>query len=124
MAQITEQPRVLNRDYRLISEGRHKRYLLVSEAFDARAIKYEDADNRVFAKQRHTQSCPKISALLRFRPRVFRVACRVLDVHDTVFQCYAPRQRAAVDAERVAYQEIPEFRIDVGRGCQMMATRL
>ena len=104
-----KEPCVLDRDDRLIGDGRDQRDLLLGERLDARAAECDDADQRILADQRYPQHCPLKAELDRFGPGVFEVGRRVLDMHRTPFERRPAGQGAAAQRDRIARLEVPVF---------------
>ena len=66
------EPCVLDRDDRLIGDGRDQRDLLLGERLDARAAECDDADQRILADQRYPQHCSLTAELGSLRPGCIR----------------------------------------------------
>ena len=50
LAQLAEQPRILDRNHRLVGEGRNQLDLLLGESLDALTGQGDNADRRAFAQ--------------------------------------------------------------------------
>ena len=61
LALLGHQPRVLDRDHRLIGEGADKFDLPVGERLDPLAREHDDADRLAFAQQRHAERGPLLA---------------------------------------------------------------
>src|SRR5271166_5409083 len=64
---IVEQPRVLDRDHRLVSKRRHQLDLLVSKTLHALARENDHADRHILPQERHAQRSSSLSEAGRFR---------------------------------------------------------
>ena len=61
LALFGDQPRVLDRDHRLISEGADEFDLPVGERFHPLAREHDDTDRFTFAQQRHAERGPLLA---------------------------------------------------------------
>ena len=64
-----EQPRVLDRDHRLVGEGLDQLDLLLSERPYGSAMQDEHANRNPLSQKRHAEDCAKVAELLRFHGR-------------------------------------------------------
>src|SRR5215831_8922033 len=53
LAQLGQQPRILDRNHRLVGEGAHQFDLPIRERLDPKAVKCDDADWLALAQERH-----------------------------------------------------------------------
>ena len=87
---FVEQPRVLDRDYRLVGEGRSRSSICFSvNGRTSVPSESDDADRRSLAQERHSQHRSKTGTFDRLRTGIFRVSEHVGDVNGL-------RPRAAV----------------------------
>ena len=86
LAQLVEQPRILDRDHRLIGEAGGQLDLLVREGLDARADKPKYADQCLLAQQRNAEQRAVADDLLSFPIGVFRVLQHIGDVDRSTLQ--------------------------------------
>ena len=91
-----EQPHVLDRDHRLVGEGRHQLDLLVGEWSHVRRVNAEHADRRSLAHQRHAKHGAEAANLLRFGQRVFRIGLSIGDMNEPAFEQRAPDRASRV----------------------------
>ena len=91
LALLGQQPRILDRDHRLIGEGADKFDLPVGKRLDPLAREQDDADRLAFAQQRHAERCP----LLAQSDRDVRIAWNgghVVNMHGAAFEHGSRRQ--------------------------------
>jgi len=83
--QLAEQPRILDRDDRLVSEGANQFDLPLRERLDSCPSKRDHADRLAVAQQWHPKSgaSPGPRGLAN---RMVRVGGEVLDMHDPTFE--------------------------------------
>ena len=77
LAHLVEQPHVLDRDHRLVGEGRHQVDLRVGEGVHFIAGEGEDANRCPLTQERHTENgsepeCLLVAARAVFRDRLVR----------------------------------------------------
>ncbi len=104
LAQLAEQPRVLDRDHRLVGEGRYQLDLLFGERPHRPAAQDDDSNRHVFPQQWHAELGVRVPERRRLGQRVFGVGGDVRDLHrpalqhDPTGQCFAARH------DRMAFQ--------------------
>ena len=87
---LVEQAHVLDRDHRLVGEGRDELDLLVRERPHRTARQHDDADRGALAQQRHAQNGAVAGLLLDVAHAVVRVRQDVGDVNGAaLFQASA-----------------------------------
>jgi hypothetical protein len=84
--QFAEQPRVLDRDDRLVGKGAHQFDLPLSERLDAQAAHRDHADHRSLTQQRHPKH-GAYSGCHVLGHRVVRVGGDVRDMHNAASEC-------------------------------------
>src|SRR5262249_18518527 len=87
-----EQAHVLNRDHRLIGEGREQLDLLVCERPNRSPAKPEDADWYSLSHEGDAKRRSKSDNFLRIGQLVVWIVCRVLDLHRSTFEQHATNQ--------------------------------
>ena len=89
LLQFAEQPRILDRDHRLIGEGAHQFDLPLAEQLDPFPRETNRADHGPFAQQRHPKNgtSPGRHSL---GPGVVRVGQDVRDMHHSAFEQHPP----------------------------------
>src|SRR5262249_16371095 len=70
---LVEQPHVLDRDHRLVSEGLDQFDLLVGKRPDGSAEQVEHPNRSSLAQERYSEHCAPAAFLLRFSHGVFRI---------------------------------------------------
>ena len=90
-----EQPHVLDRDRRLVGEGRDQLDLLVGEWPHFRARQGQDADRDALAQHRDAENRAEIAQSLRLDQRIFRIGLYVGDMNHPAFEQRAPGRRAS-----------------------------
>jgi hypothetical protein len=85
LADLAEQPRILDRDDRLVGKGAHQLYLPLGERLDPLVVKRDNADRLALVQQRHPKCGPSPG---RHSPgkRVVRVSADVRNMHDPAFE--------------------------------------
>ena len=94
LADLAEQPRILDRDDRLVGEGAHQFDLPLGEWLDSFPREIDRAEHGSLAQQRH----PKIGASPgrhSLGHRVVRVGEDVRDMHDPAFERHPPGDAVA-----------------------------
>ena len=109
LLQFADQPRVLDRDHRLVGEGLHQLDLSLGERLDALARQCDDADRLAFAQQRHPELSAQIAERCRFAEPVFRVGSGVGDMHCLALQRDPAGNRSPVGDERMLFDECPKL---------------
>ena len=79
---LVEQPHVLDRDHRLVGEGRDQLDLLVGERPHLGARQRQDADRDALAQHRNAEHGAKAAQSLRLGQGVVRVGQHVGNVND------------------------------------------
>ena len=106
---FVEQPHVLDRDHRLVGEGRDQLDLLVGERPHLGARQRENADRHAFAQHRNAEHGAKTAQLLRFGERVFRVGQHIGNMDDSAFEQGASGDVAATRLDRHISGPVHEF---------------
>ena len=99
LALLGQQPRVLDRDHRLIGEGADEFDLPVGERLDPLAREHDDPDRLALAQQRHAKRGP----LLAEPDRVVRIARNgghVVNMHGAALRDGSRSRRFAVPVQR------------------------
>jgi hypothetical protein len=102
LAHLLEQPHRLDRNHRLVGEGRDQLDLPCAERARHVARKRDHSDRRAFAQQRHAEHGAVVANRHRLRPGVLGVGKDVRNVDRGAFQGDAPHQRAAVGYDLAA----------------------
>ena len=95
LALLGQQPRVLDRDHRLIGEGADKFDLSVGERLDPLAGEHDDTDRFAFAQQRHAERC----SLLAQPDGLVRIAWNgghVVNMHGAAFADGSAERQSAI----------------------------
>ena len=79
---LVEQPRVLDRDHRLIGKRRDQLDLLPGERLRDRTAGCNHADGDALAQKRNAEHGAEVAAPDRFSPRVIRIGQHVRNVND------------------------------------------
>ena len=82
---LGQQPRILDRDHRLIGEGADEVDLAAGEWLDPLTREQNDPDRLAFAQQRHSERSPLLAHHNRF-DRIFRIGGHVVLMHDAAFE--------------------------------------
>ena len=101
---FVEQPHVLDRDRRLVGEGRDQLDLLVGERPHLGARQGQNADRHALAQHRNAEHGAEAAQSLCLGKGVVRVGQHVGDMNDLAFEQGPPGQRAAFRLHR----QIPE----------------
>src|SRR5215813_4960605 len=91
---LGDQPRVFDRDDRLVGKGTHQLDLPLGERFHPKTVKCDDADWLALAQEWH----PKYGASpgrQNLGHRVLRVSADVCDMHDPAFESHPPGDSVA-----------------------------
>ena len=105
VAQLVEQPRVLDRDHRLIGEAGGQLDLLVGEGPDHLPINRDCADQCLLAQQRNAEQRAVADDLLSFQIRIFWVLQHIGDVDRSTLQHNPAARSAAVGSEGMSDHE-------------------
>ena len=117
LAQFVEQPRVLDRDDRLVGEGAHQLDLPLGERLDMVAGQAEGAGYLRAAQQRHADDAADLVGCGDFAPPVGWVCRYIRKMHDPTFQHRPSRHGIATRDQRPLPQNIRQFVADaVNRG--------
>src|SRR5262249_53906762 len=92
---FVEQPHVLDRDRRLVSESRYQLDLLFGERPDLRARQCQNADRDAFAQHRHAEDRAVAAQPLGLCPGVVRVGQDIGNMDHPTFQQGSSRRRPA-----------------------------
>ena len=111
-----DQPRVLNRDHRLIGEGADEFDLPVGKRFHPKASEDDHASHLALAQQRHAEQGADPTQRNRLGHSVFRIGSQIGDMDDMAFKRGPPGHRRAVGGKRLALNERVERRC-IGKGC-------
>src|SRR5215472_14274562 len=107
LALLGDEPRVLDRDHRLIGEGADEFDLLVGKWLHPLPREYDDADRFAFAQQRHTKRCALLTQS-DGNVRIARNGSHVGYVHGPAF-CNGPMphlRRSRVDRKRYNFAKV------------------
>ncbi len=77
LARLGDEPRVLDRDHRLIGEGAHQLDLPLCERLDPLAREIDNAQRHAFAQQRHTEPSTHLADGDNLAQSVFRIGGEV-----------------------------------------------
>src|SRR5215831_16163278 len=107
VAQFLEQPRILDRDHRLIGEAGGQLDLFFRKGFDARAANDENADERVLAKKRNAEDRAGADELLFFAIGVFRVLQYIGNVDRATLQRHTAPNRTSAGRNGMSAEIFP-----------------
>ena len=89
---LAEEARVVDRDHRLVGEGRRPASICFSvNGCTLVRVTSQHADQSTLAQQRHAEHGPKFARLLPFRPGVFRIGKDIRDVDCCTFEGHSRR---------------------------------
>ena len=94
---LVEQPHVLDRDHRLIGEGRDQLDLLLGEWMNRSTRQEKDADRHSLAQERNAKGGAIAPAFLSFKPGEFWIGQNVRNVNGSAFQNSSTGDRSAID---------------------------
>ncbi len=104
-----EQPHVLDRDHRLVGEGRDQLDLLVGER-PHRGPRQRDYPNRFsFTQKRHAEKSAVAAAGLVFGGNVFRICQDIQNMNRSAFQCRSSGNRSTAWRNRVLRNPLLKF---------------
>jgi hypothetical protein len=109
LAQLVEEPCVLDRDHRLIGEGGGQLDLCGREGIDARAGNDEDADECLLAQKRNAEQCAGAGDLRCFRIGVFRILRYIGDEDRAALQFHTAGERTTVGHKGMREEECPRL---------------
>ncbi len=108
LARLGQQPRVLDRDNRLVGKGAHQFDLAFAEGLDSRACERDDADRLSSPQQGDPQIGTNAADCRRSAQPIFWVCRNVRDMHDAPFESGTPGDRAPVCPElHVPHPPVP-----------------
>ena len=95
---FVEQPRVLDRDHRLVGEGRNQLNLLLGKRLHDTAGQYDNADRGSLAQQRDAEDCP-VTAVTRHAQGILGIRKGVGNVNCSPLKRDPPAHRATIGCE-------------------------
>ena len=111
LAQLGQEPRVLDRDDRLVGEGADQLDLALAERLDPAAAKRDHADRLAFAQQRYAERRADVANRNRLGHRVVRVCGDIGNVEHLTFERGSTSHRSAIDGE----YPVPQGGLVLGR---------
>src|SRR5262249_20566362 len=107
IAQLVEQPRVLDGDDRLGGEAGNQGDLLFSEGLDTRPPNYDDANDLIFPQHRYGEDGAMhfLLAMVIFSPPIFGVSEDIVNVDHTALQNGSPRCRSSILGYRILFHD-------------------
>src|SRR4029077_19785041 len=106
LPQFLEQPRILDRDHRLIGKSAGEFDLFVCKRFNAGTVDDEDADERVLTQERNAKHRAVALNPLSFQVGVFRILQHVTDLNRPALQLHTRAKRASIGRQRMRKEKV------------------
>src|SRR5262249_40825667 len=106
---LREQPDVLDRDHRLVGEGRHELDLFVSEGPYLTPLQSENSEKDTLPEHRDSQEGPEAGESMALWQLVFRICLNVGNVNRPALERYPSSNRLSAGASRGSLPESSDF---------------
>src|SRR5947207_1789751 len=98
---LVEQPYVLDRNHRLVGEGRDQFDLLLGKRPDGGSLQDDDADRSAFAEERDPKRRTHIELPVKYY--VIWIGPNIWDMNDLAFEKGSSRHRASTQGDRISF---------------------